>query len=266
MNANKTTPRVSVLLPVYNGETTLRRAARSILSQTFSELELLILDDGSADSSARIADEIRHQDPRTLVVRNPRNLGLSATLNRGIEIARAPLIARMDADDVALPHRLETQVDFLDRYPEIDVLGAGAVMVDQAGRTLGIRRRRETHEEMYRKAFVENPFIHPTVVMRREFAQVLSGYDENLGYPGDYDLWLRGIGKFRYHNLPEPLIQYEVPESFTASAILSGMGVLIRNGIGSRRPLAGCWGASRRLVAYALHRLSLHDRRFTDLE
>lgn len=257
-------PAVSVLLPVFNGAPTLQRAAESILRQTFNQLELLILDDGSTDDSARIAEALEAGDPRVRVVRNSRNLGLSATLNRGLAEARAPLLARMDADDEALPDRLEIQVAYMEKHPEVDVLGGGAILVDEVGVERGVQTRAEHHGEIYRRAFVQNPFIHPTVMMRRGFLEALGGYDESLGYPGDYDLWLRGVDRFKYHNLPRPLIRYELPSSFSQPAILSGISVLTRRGFSTGRPLAGLWGGIRYGLAHLLNRWGLRRLRFSD--
>jgi glycosyltransferase involved in cell wall biosynthesis len=127
-------PRITVLMPVHNGEPYLDASVRSILGQTYGDFEFLVIDDGSTDGSARILRA--YQDPRFRIVENGRNLGVVETLNRGLSLSRGEYVARMDCDDESLPERLERQVSFLDSHPEVGVLGTSGDLIDGDGRFL----------------------------------------------------------------------------------------------------------------------------------
>lgn len=131
MNSNYSSPQVTVLLPVYNGEKYIAQAIESILNQSFRNFELRIIDDGSKDSSVKIVQS--YSDPRIRIVKNPQNLGLVQTLNRGITLIKSEYLARMDADDIALPDRLEKQLLFMQARPEVGLLGGAIQLVDENG-------------------------------------------------------------------------------------------------------------------------------------
>src|SRR5207237_10277673 len=139
-------PRVSVLLPVWNGEAFLEQAMESILRQTLSSFELIVIDDGSTDRSAAIAEEFASRDPRMRVLRRPHE-GLSAALNAGIAAARGEYVARMDADDISAPDRLRKQVAYLDAHPACVAVGAWSDVVDEAGRQIGLKTFVTTQSE-----------------------------------------------------------------------------------------------------------------------
>jgi glycosyltransferase involved in cell wall biosynthesis len=201
---------VTVLMAVYNGVDTVGPAVESVLAQTLVDFELLIVDDASTDDTPALLDSFRRQDSRVRIVRNAVNRGMAASLNVGIGESTGPLIARLDADDTCLPHRLEKQVAFLAAHPEVAVLGGGAELIDEAGDDLGPDLRPERHEELVRRIYRECPFYHPSVMVRREFYQTYGGYDERMKRSCDYDLWLKGYREYRYQNLPEPIIRYRV--------------------------------------------------------
>ena len=239
---------VSVLLSVHNGARTVATAIESIRAQTWSDWELVIVDDASTDGTAALLAGI--SDPRIRVIRNDRNLGLAASLNKAFLAASGVLIARMDADDFALPDRLARQVEFLAAHPEIDVLGSAAILVDGNDRETGISTRRERHEDIAATILKQNPFIHPSVMMRRHVLELLGGYDESLRRAQDYDLWLRGVRRFRYHNLQEPLLRYKQPDRATWISSSYAARVIWKNA-GWR----GAWWAARLLAAFALSKL-----------
>lgn len=206
-------PRVTVLLPVRDGRAFLAEAIDSVLAQTLRDLELLVVDDGSTDGSGRIA--CRRGDPRVRVVRNDRPLGLVASLNRGLELARGTYVARMDADDVSLPERLSRQVDFLDAHPEVGACGTFVVL---AGRVEERVRAYPTAPEDVRcRLLFETALAHPTVCLRREtFARHGLRYDPVYPHAEDYALWRRASALFPICNLGEPLLRYrEHPDSVT---------------------------------------------------
>jgi hypothetical protein len=202
-------PEVSVLMSVYNGERYLRESIESILSQTFTDFEFIIVDDGSFDSTATILRNYR--DPRMVLLSNEVNIGLTHSLNRGLAVARGRFIARQDADDVSLPNRLERQVLFLREHPAVGILGSCCQLIDRDGRKLWLYQV-PTHDLNIRwKSLLENPFAHPSVMMRRD---ILTGnglsYDETLQVAQDYDLWTRMMRYTQGANLTEPLIHYRL--------------------------------------------------------
>ncbi|MDO5296694.1 MAG: glycosyltransferase [bacterium] len=188
-------PRISVLLPVYNGEKFLANAVRSILWQTWQDWELLIIDDGSTDSSLSYAQHFAAQDRRLRIISRPHR-GLVETLNEGLQLCKAPLIARMDSDDIAAPQRLERQWQYLETHPEIAAMGSRIRIFPGKNRSLGIRRyerwlnRYCESEDLARDIFVESPLVHPSVMFRRADILELGGYRQ-CPWPEDYDLWMR---------------------------------------------------------------------------
>jgi glycosyltransferase involved in cell wall biosynthesis len=206
-------PRVSVVLPVRNGERTLPAALESLRAQTEPDWELLAVDDGSTDSTAPLLRAWGQQDRRIRMVRTaPATAGIVAALNQGIALARAPLIARMDADDVADPRRLKLQCEFLDRHPEIGLVSCGVAFGDSNEAADGYRRHVEwlnrltTHEAIWRHRFVESPLAHPSVVFRRQLPERHGGYVDG-DFPEDYELWLRWLEQgVRMAKVPETLL------------------------------------------------------------
>jgi len=200
-------PRVSVLLPARNAEATLRPALRSILRQSFRDLELVAVDDGSTDGTAAILAEAAAADPRVRVVRGP-GRGIVAALEAGRAICTGELVARMDADDVAHPARIAEQVARLDGDPSLDGLGCNVAMFPPQRIAEGMRlyvgwlNGLHTAEDVARERFVESPLVHPAVILRAAALEAVGGYVER-GWPEDYDLWLRLLGNgARLANLP----------------------------------------------------------------
>ena len=198
-----TTPAVSVLMGVWNGAPRVREAIESVLGQTLGDLELVVVDDGSTDATASILGSFG--DPRVRVTRQRRG-GLTSALRSALGLARAPLVARLDADDVALPERLERQRDFLERHPEVGLLGTAAREVDGIGREVGVVRP-PTEDAALRGALIRhNPFVHSSVMMRRSALEQAGGYDPSFPVAQDYDLWMRMSRVTRMANLPEALV------------------------------------------------------------
>jgi len=204
------TPRVTVLMPVYNAERYLRPAIDSILAQTFGDFEFLIVNDGSSDGSWEIMAS--YADPRIKLVGNPHNMGLAKTLNRGLRLAAGDLIARQDADDVSCPDRLRRQVEFLDGHPETALVGSQARIINDDGRPNGLRFDRCCEYKSIRwDLMFDNSFTHTSVMFRREIvAGELGGYDESFSYCQDYDLWSRIASRHCVMNLPSTLVDYRM--------------------------------------------------------
>jgi glycosyltransferase involved in cell wall biosynthesis len=200
--------KIGVLLPVYNVEAYVAEALESIQTQTFTDIEIVIVDDGSTDKTLRIVEQIASTDSRIKIVRAPRNLGLPLALNLGLQFCRAPFIARMDGDDIALPPRLEKQLRFLEENQGIGLVGCATSAIDEHGRSipgLGVSVKPITQEAIARTALLAPPCSHIWLA-RREVYDTLSGYRE-ISVAEDYDFLLRAISAgFRITNLPESLM------------------------------------------------------------
>jgi glycosyltransferase involved in cell wall biosynthesis len=201
-------PKITVLLPVFNAEAFLRESVESILGQTFTDFELLAINDGSTDRSRDILTSF--SDSRFKIVDNDGNRGLIYTLNRGIELARGELVARMDADDISLKNRFEKQVNFLNNHPKIALLGSWAEFVDQAGRNILLREVPVGNKIIQGKLLEVCCFVHPSVMFRTSVVRGLCGYRQDALHAEDYDLWLRISENHEVDNLPEPLIRYRI--------------------------------------------------------
>lgn len=204
---------VSVLMPVRDAAATLDEAVGSILAQTFSDFELLAVDDGSTDGSLDRLRALAEADPRLRVIARPRE-GLVPALNAGLAAARGPLVARMDADDISLPSRLAAQVAFLDAHPDVDVAGCLVECFPRARLSEGMRRYEAwlnevvTPGQVASELYVESPLVHPSVVFRRDVVVAAGGFRDGP-FPEDFDLWLRlhAAGR-RMAKVPEVLFRW----------------------------------------------------------
>jgi len=205
-------PAVSVVMPVYNGERFLTAAIESILVQTFTDFELVVVDDGSTDSSAAILADLAEREPR-LVHHRQSNQGSAAALNAGVDLATAPLIARLDADDLAMPDRLARQHRYLGENGEVGLVGGGAAIADENGRVFAEARYPTTDAEI-REAFAgSTPFVHSAVMMRKEAFEKAGGYRPGFEPAEDIDLWLRIGEHHALANLDAIVATYRVHES-----------------------------------------------------
>lgn len=196
-------PKVSIVMPVYNTpEEYLREAIESILNQTFTDFEFLIINDGSTNNAEDII--FSYKDKRIKYIKNEQNLGLIKTLNKGLDLASSEYIARMDADDISLPQRLEKQVKFLDENPEIGVLGTWYEWFPKRRVMESFTESKDIKECLL---LMNNSIGHPTVMLRKSAADKFE-YDENALYVEDYALWLSLIDKVEFANLPEVLLKY----------------------------------------------------------
>jgi len=201
--------RISVLFPVYNVAAYVAEALESIQSQTFSDIEIVVVDDGSTDNTLPIVEQIASSDARIKIVRTPRNLGLPAALNFGLPFCQAPLIARMDGDDIALPTRLEKQFQFLEQGPEIALVGCACIPIDEYGNPipgLGVSLRPATQKAITNTMLLASPCSHVWLA-RSELYDKLSGYRE-ISVSEDFDFLLRAVtAGFLLGNLEEPLMR-----------------------------------------------------------
>lgn len=215
------TPAVSVIMPVYNGAAYLREAIDSILAQTFRDFELIVVDDASRDGSLDIAGAVG--DPRIRVLRQERNTGVAASLNRGISEARGRYLARMDADDAARPERLERQVAFLDANPGCGIVGTWTEIWNGDGRTDRAHRHPTDNLTLQFESIFDTQFVHSSVMFRKAVIERCGPYPETgfSPYPEDFALWSKASRAFGLANLPEQLLVYrEVPGSESRSSPL----------------------------------------------
>lgn len=197
-------PKVTVLLPVYNGEQYVHEAIKSILNQSFADFELLIVNDGSIDHSVEIIQS--YSDPRIRLVHNEKNLKLIAALNKGLDLARGEYIARMDCDDISLPQRLEKQVKFMDIHHEVGICGSWLRQFSDNQERIWKAPSRD--EEIRCEMLFNSALYHPTVIMRRSVLVDNHLHYEEFPHAEDYRMWLRIMEKSNAANLPEVLLRY----------------------------------------------------------
>jgi glycosyltransferase involved in cell wall biosynthesis len=222
-------PKISVIMPVYNGEKYLSEAIQSILDQTFSDFEFIIADDGSTDGSCEIVSMFK--DERIRYEKLPHQ-GLVHTLNHAIRMARGTYIARMDADDISLPERLARQVEYMDAHPDIAVCGSWATCINGNGDSVGSYDYPPVESKQIKKyALIHNPFIHPSVVIRNKIIVRVGGYRTFWKHTEDYELWTRILSLYKGANIPEYLLKYRVHDNQVTSSkklMMRAYGVLLR--------------------------------------
>lgn len=201
----KNTNLISIILPVYNGEVFISSAVQSVLSQTYQNWELLVIDDGSTDQTALVVANFAEKDTRIRLIKNGQNVGIQKTLNRGLREANGAYIARIDADDVWCDEtKLEKQINYLSVNPNCVLVGTGVIVTDEVGKELFRYVMPETDKKNRDSILSKNCFVHSSVVFKKESALSVSGYDETIEtrHIEDYDLWLKlgMVGAFA--NLP----------------------------------------------------------------
>jgi len=196
-------------MSVYNGERYLRESLESVLRQSFRDFEFVIIDDGSTDATPSVLEECEKSDSRVRVTRQE-HAGAAAGLIAGCARSRGRLLARIDADDVALPTRFEHQVAFLDAHPEVGVLGTRIEIIDERGRVLRTTDPPRVHALAATRLLFWPPVAHPSVMMRRALLEEVGGYDVGFEYAEDYELWTRLVEVTRFANLPLALLRYRV--------------------------------------------------------
>ena len=203
------TPTVSVVMPAFNAAAFLDEAVCSILDQTFRDFEFIIIDDGSTDATASILQKYAKADGRVRVYRQE-NQGVIGALNRACRMAQGQFIARMDADDISLPHRFARQLEFLEKHQEIGIVGTWASTIDERGSVRGEWCLSPNSKMLRWNLFFRVCVIHPTVLMRREILEKLNFYRAEAIYADDWDLWLRASAITEFSNTPEILFKYRV--------------------------------------------------------
>lgn len=203
---NRPVPTVSVVMPAYNGGKYLREAIDSILAQTFTDFEFIIINDGSTDGTKEII--LSYDDPRIVYLENEQNSGICVTLNRGIDAARGKYIARMDSDDISLPERFARQVEYMDAHPGIGVLGTD-IEVFGEGITPYVFEQLHTPEECHAGLLFNSCFAHPSVMIRKNvLKENILKYNDDFRGLEDYELWWQISKHSKLNNLPEALLRY----------------------------------------------------------
>ena len=211
-------PRLGIVLPVRNGAAFLRDALDSLFGQTFADFELVVVDDGSTDATPKILGAFA--DPRLRVLAN-RGAGLVDALSTGLAATAAPLVARMDADDIALPSRLERQIAFLDANPGVALVGAQVAHMDAGGRPTGHVSSFPTAPARIAEALMTRGCVlrHPTVMARRPALDAVGAYRRVVEGAEDYDLWLRLSERAALANLPDVLLRYRIHDAQVSHGI-----------------------------------------------
>lgn len=215
MGAHVSAIPITVLLPVYNGAADVVQAVNAILAQTFTNFELLIINDGSKDNSAEVLNSL--SDPRIRLIHQD-NLGLAATLNKGMQLAAGRYIARQDQDDLSHPRRLEKQFEYMESHPDCILLGTAAEIWVGDTPTDRVHQHPVDHGTLSFDLLFNNPFVHSSVMLRKDEVVAAGGYstDRERQPPEDYELWSRLSRVGQVANLPERLLVYrEVPQSMS---------------------------------------------------
>jgi glycosyltransferase involved in cell wall biosynthesis len=208
-------PRVSVVMPVYNGEKHLRQAINSILKQTFTDFEFIIIDDGSTDGTAEILAS--YHDKRIKLIKNHQNRGIAISSNLGLSAAHGGYIAPMDQDDISSPERLLVQVQFLDNNLSIDAVGSWYEIIDENGHSTGeIIKPISLPLALRWVTFFNPPVLNPTVMMRRRILDLGGQYDTSVDVAADYGLWTSQNLNVSFSNIQCPLLKYRVHELNTS--------------------------------------------------
>ncbi len=197
---------VTTIISAYNAESFIADSIRSILSQTYEDWELIVIDDCSSDNTSRVIERFFGNNPRIKLIHNKNNLGPYPSANIGLKHAQGEFIARLDADDVSEPLRLEKQVNFLNTHPDTMLVGSGAYLIDATGRKVR-KINVVARDSIIRKLMIRvNLFLHSSVLVRRRTMEDMGGYREKFRYVADYDLYLRLSDKYTLSNIPEYLI------------------------------------------------------------
>ncbi len=201
-------PKISVIMAVHNSEKFLRSSVESILNQTLKDLELIIINDGSSDNSSKIIKEYTEKDKRIISINNLKNLGPAGTRNQGLKIAKGKYIAILDSDDISSRERLKIQYNYLEKHPNIFLVGSSAIFIDESGKIVSKFRKYDDYEVLAWRFPKSCGIIHSSVMYRNE---KIFFYNEKFRYAHDYELYLHLLNSGKnLTNLPQFLVKYRV--------------------------------------------------------
>ena len=210
-NENLMTPKVSVIIATYNRANYIHEAIDSVLKQSYSNWEIVIIDDASEDTTGEIVRKYREKDPRIFYYKNQKNLGIAKTRNKGLELARGEYIAPLDSDDIWLDKdKLKKQVEFLDANPDYAMLGGGIMHIDAQSKPIK-KVLFPVYDSVIRNIILQfNPFAQSTLLFRKSAALEVGGYSTEYKVADDYDLWLKIGMKYKFTNIPQVLSGYRI--------------------------------------------------------
>ena len=211
---------MSVIMAVHNAEQFLDKSISSILLQTLSQFEFIIVDDASTDNSASILDEMAKKDKRIKIIKNHQNIGLTKSLNKALLKAKGKYIARQDADDCSALQRLEKQVLFLDKHKDVALVGTSTIVIDEFGESLCMRHCITDPALLRKTVLVRNCFFHGSIMFRKKDIEQIGRYREKFVYGQDYDLYIRLSEKRNLANIDLPLYYWR----FTRDSISAKQG------------------------------------------
>lgn len=206
-------PKISILMPVYNGDKYLSEAIVSVLSQSFTDFEFIIINDGSTDNSEKIIKEFQEKDNRILYFKNEKNLGIQKTLNIGLSFSKADYIARIDSDDIWCDKdKLRKQLDFLEKYPDHAIVGTAMETIDEKGGKLQNIRYPLTDPEIRNVILFSSQFAHPSVLISAKALDEIGFYSVEKKHKNveDYELWLRIGTRYKFANLSDITLKYRI--------------------------------------------------------
>ncbi len=228
-------PTISVIMSALNASRFIREAIDSILQQSYKDFEFIIINDGSTDSTEEIIKS--YTESRIVYIKNEVNLGLAKSFNIGIRAAKGQYIARMDADDISLPHRFETQLELLEAHQDIGIIGSSILVINENGHKLRTNTRPLTHEGIKWASLFSTPMYHPTIMGRAEIFKN-NPYNEDLKNSEDYELWSRLLfqSPIRFANIDEPMLLYRAYRgSFTQTVNMDQRVISAHNTLGNIR-------------------------------
>lgn len=216
MDSNIKNIKISVLIAVYDGEKYLHEAIDSVLSQTFQDFELIIVNDGSRDKTLEILRS--YKDRRIIIINNEKNIGLIDSLNKGLAIARGKYVARIDHDDIALPNRFQEQYDFMEKNSDIDVVGSWTECIDTEGKHLKISRNATDPWAVRYEFLFNNIMFHSSIFFRTQKIKENGGYSHDFIHSEDYEMYSRPGKELKCANIPKVLFKLRLhSSSITAS-------------------------------------------------
>ena len=208
----KNEPFVSVVMPLFNAEGTVKKAIESILNQTLKNFELVIVNDASKDKTLSLVRSYMQKDSRIKLINNKHNLKIATSLNIGVATASADTIARMDGDDTSHPERLRLQYLFLKKHPDVAIVGSNISIVDKKGKEVWKRVYPTNSKDSKKVMFKYSPFAHPTVMFRKKVFEESGGYNPKMVPCEDIDLWFRIGAKYDFGNIPKTLLKYNLSD------------------------------------------------------
>lgn len=223
----KNKPLISVVMPAHNAQKYISGAIESILNQTFKNFELIIINDSSTDKTLTIVKSFSKKDSRIRIVNNDTRLNIARTLNKGISLAKSNIIARMDADDIAFPNRLELQYKLINSSKNIAVVGANIAIMNTVGKQIAIRKYPNSTGELKKCLFRYSPFAHPIVMFRKDMFEEVGGYNPKYSPTEDLDLWFRLGSMYKFKSISEPLLKYRIYERSSSHKAIKNLEILV---------------------------------------